>query len=187
MAARNDETVGVAVDLLLCAHASLFAWSCAAISRMGLKKLVFFEAPQKFTNVTPHNVRTNAEFAANFPDDLGFRPTAFQHSKDLGSHDVEGEHLAMMDVEDDGAVALVGASNSFGNLQQGFPLPNRSIAVVNMAGECHENKLPATRVCVCSRIRSQKKELALNERVRSEWFEIDRTERVRNWALADGE
>jgi hypothetical protein len=86
---------------------------------MGLKKLVFFEALQKFANVTLHNVGTNSEFAADFLDDLGFRPTAFQHSKDLGAHDVKGEHLAVMYVEDDGAIALVSASNSFGNLQQG--------------------------------------------------------------------
>ena len=117
--ARNDEAVGVAVDLLLYAHTSLSAGSCAVVSRMGLKKLVFFEALQKFANVTLHNVGTNTEFAADFLDDLGFRPIAFQHSKDLGSHDVEGEHLAMIDVEDDGAIALVGASNSFSNLQQG--------------------------------------------------------------------
>jgi hypothetical protein len=119
MAARNNEPVGVAVDLLLCAHASLSAGSCAAISRMGLKKLVFFEALEKFTNVTFHNVGTDAEFVADFLDDPVFRPAAFQHSKDLGSHDVESEHLAMMDVEDDSAIALVSASNSFGNLQQG--------------------------------------------------------------------
>jgi hypothetical protein len=130
--ARNDEAVGVAVDMLLCAHTSLSAGSCAAVSRVRLKKLVFFETLQKFANVTLHNVGTNTEFAADFLDDLGFRPIAFQHSKDLGSHDVEGEHLAVMDVEDDGAIALVSASNSFSNLQQGVS-PSESLhSVVNM-------------------------------------------------------
>lgn len=124
--ARNDETVGVAVDLQLCAHTSLSAGSCAAVLRMGLKKLVFFEALQEVANVTLHNVGTNAEFAADFLDDLGFRPTAFQHSNDLGSHNVEGEHLTVMDVEDDGAIALVSASNSIGNLQQGVS-PSESL------------------------------------------------------------
>lgn len=124
--ARNEETVGVAVDLLLYAHTSLSAGSCAAVPRTVLKKLMFFEALQKFANVTLHNVGSNTEFAADFLDDLGFRPIAFQHSKDLGSHDVEGEHLAVMDVEDDGAIALVSASNSFRNLQQGVS-PSESL------------------------------------------------------------
>jgi len=93
---------------------------------MGLKKLVFFEALEKFANVTLHNVGTNAEFAADFLDDLGFRPAAFQHSKDFGAHNVQGEHLAMMDVEDDSAISLVSASNSFSNLQQGVS-PSESL------------------------------------------------------------
>jgi hypothetical protein len=138
--------IGLAVDLLLCAHASLSTGSCAAIPWMGLKKFVFFEALDEFANVTLHNVGTNAELAADFLDDLCFRPAAFQHSKDFGAHDVQNEHLALLDVEDDSAIALVSAANSFGNLQQGVS-PSQSLdsgcesgqRVPRELGGCHSN------------------------------------------------
>jgi len=87
-----------------------------------LEKPVLFEALQEFTNVAFHNVTANTEFAADFLDPLGFRATVLQPFKDFGAHEIEGEHLAVMDVENDRPVAVVSAPHSFGYLQQGVPL-----------------------------------------------------------------
>jgi hypothetical protein len=83
---------------------------------------VLFEALQEFTNVTFDNVVANAKFPADFLDHLGFGATALQHFKDLGAHKIEGEHLPVMDVENDSPVAVVSAPHSFSYLQQEVPL-----------------------------------------------------------------
>ncbi len=93
---------------------------CAAVWCARLDKPVLFEALQEFTNVAFDNFGTNAEFAADFLDHLGFRATTPQHFEDFGAHEIESEHLAVMDVENDCPVAVVSAPHSFGYLQHGF-------------------------------------------------------------------
>ena|SRR5208282_6379378 len=99
--AGNDETIGVSFDLLLCAHTSLPTSSFPAASRTRLDKLVFFEALEKLANVALHYVGANAELLADVLDDLSLRATALQHFEDLGPHNVEREHVAVIDVEND--------------------------------------------------------------------------------------
>jgi hypothetical protein len=120
--ASNDETVSVPVVLLLCLQISLPCGLCAAVLCAKLEKPVLFEALQEFTNVAFDNVSANTEFAADFIDHLGFGATALQHFKDFRTHKIEGEHLPVMDVENDSPVAVVSAPHSFGYLQQGVPL-----------------------------------------------------------------
>src|SRR5258708_25143664 len=117
--ASNDEKVSVPIVLLLCVQISLPRGLCATVLRATLDKLVLFEALQEFTNVAFDNVAANTEFAADFLDHLGFRAAALQHFEDFGAHKVEGEHVAVMDVENDCPVAVVSASHAFCYLQQG--------------------------------------------------------------------
>lgn len=85
---------------------------------------MLFEALQEFTNVAFDNVVANTEFAADYLDHLGFGAFALQHFKDFGAHKIKGEHLPVMDVENDCTVAVVSAPDSFGYLQQGIlPFP----------------------------------------------------------------
>jgi len=85
---------------------------------------VLFEALQEFTNVAFNNLGANAEFAAYFLDHSRFRATTLQHFEDFGAQEIEGEHLAVMDVENDCPVAVVSAPHSVGYLQHGFsPFP----------------------------------------------------------------
>ena len=120
LTASNDEKVSVPVVLLLGVQINLRAVLYAAVAK--LEKPVLFEALQEFTNVAFDNVAPNAEFAADFLDHLGFRATALQHFKDFGSHKIEGEHLPVMDVENDCTIGVVSAAHSFGYLQQWVPL-----------------------------------------------------------------
>ena len=120
--ASNEEKVAFPLVLLLYVQISLPCGLFAAVLCAKLEKPVLFEALQEFTNVSFDNVVANTEFAADFLDHLGFRVTAFQHFKDLGAHKIEGEHLAVTDVENDRPVAVVSAPHSFGYLQQGVPL-----------------------------------------------------------------
>jgi hypothetical protein len=112
---------------------------------------VLFEALQKFTNVAFDNFAANTEFAANFLDHLGFRATSLQHFEDFGAHKIEGEHLAVMDVENDCAVAVVSAPHSFCYLQQGvppFPVILTSLRICE--GQCHERSVTSTSAFICS-------------------------------------
>ena len=93
---------------------------CAAVWCARLDKPVLFETLHEFTNVAFDNVRTNAELPADFLDHLGFRATALQHFEDFGAYEIEGEHLAVMDVENDCPVAVVSAPHSFGYPQHVF-------------------------------------------------------------------
>jgi hypothetical protein len=119
--ASNDEKVRVPVVLLLGVQISLRAVLCAAVLCAKLEKPVLFEALQEFSNVAFDNVLANTEFAADFLDHLGFGATALQHFKDFGSHKIEGEHLPVLDVENDCTVGVVSAPHSFGYLQQWVP------------------------------------------------------------------
>jgi hypothetical protein len=89
---------------------------CAAVLYANLDKPVLFEAFQKLTNVALDNVGTNAEFAGDFLDHLSFRATALQHFEDLGAHEIEREHLAVVDVENYCPIAAMSAPHSFGYL-----------------------------------------------------------------------
>jgi hypothetical protein len=93
---------------------------CAVVWRARLDKPVLFEALQEFTNVTFDNFGANAEFPAYFLDHPRFRATTLQHFEDFGAHKIEGEHLAVMDVENDCPVAVVSAPHSVDYLQHGF-------------------------------------------------------------------
>ena len=120
--ASNDEKVSVRVVLLLRVQISLPCGLRAAVLCAKLEKPMLFEALQEFTNVAFDNVVANTEFAADFLDHLGFRASALEHFKDFGAHKVEGEHLPVMDVENDCTGAVVSAPHSFGYLQQEVPL-----------------------------------------------------------------
>jgi hypothetical protein len=120
IAASNDEKVSVPVVLWLGVQINLPCALYAAVAK--LEKPVLFEALQEFTNVAFDNVLANLEFAADFLDHLGFRASALQHFKDFGAHKIEGEHLSVMDVENDCTVGVVSTPHSFGYLQQWVPL-----------------------------------------------------------------
>ena len=89
--------------------------------------MVLLEAFKEFANVAFDDFRANPEFATDFLDHLGFRATALKHFEDLGAHEIESEHLAVMNVENDCPVAVVSAPHSFGDLQHGLspflPIP----------------------------------------------------------------
>ena len=153
--ASNDKKVSVPVVLLLGVQVSLPCGLCAAVLCAKLEKPVLFEALQEFTNVAFDNLVPNTKFAADFLDHLCFGATALQHFKDFGAHKIEGEHLPVMDVENDSPVAVVSAAHSFGYLQQGVPLfpviPIRtSLGIGICEGQCHEGTLSSTSAFLCS-------------------------------------
>ena len=100
--------------------------SYTLVSRTRFKEVVFFEALQKFMKIPFHYVGANTKFLTDLINDLGFGTTAFQHFEDSGPHNVDREHLAMVNIENDGSVAFPSASHPFGNLQQRAP-PFRTV------------------------------------------------------------
>ena len=153
--ASNDKKVSVPVVPLLGVQVSLPCGLYAAVLCPKLKKPVLFEALQEFTNVAFDNVVANTKFTADFLDHLGFGATALQHFKDFGTHKIEGEHLPVMDVENNCPVTVVSAAHSFGYLQQGVPsfpgIPIRtSLEIEICEGQCHEGTLSSTSAFLCS-------------------------------------
>jgi hypothetical protein len=117
-----------------------------------LEKPVLFEALEEFTNVAFNNVVANTKFAADFLDHLSFGATALQHFKDFGAHEVEGEHLPVMDIENNSPVAVVSAPHSFSYLQQGVPL--FPVIPFERRLESQSVKDSATKVCCHRQARS---------------------------------
>ena len=80
-----------------------------------LNKVVFLETFQELSYIALDDIGPNSVTATDFIDDFEFGPAEFQHSEDLGSHDVEGEHVTVMDVQDDASIGIVSRAYSFRN------------------------------------------------------------------------
>jgi hypothetical protein len=75
--------------------------------------MVFFEVRKEFPEVAFHGLAVRAELPTDFIRDPGFGVAKFQEFKDARAEEVQPIHLPLADVEEDGAVLVMGRANLF--------------------------------------------------------------------------
>jgi len=70
--------------------------------------MMLLEMREKFMKICRDRFPRCTELLAQFFGDLCFRAALFQELEHARAHEVQPEHLSMEDVEDDGAVLVVG-------------------------------------------------------------------------------
>ena len=74
---------------------------------------MLFQGLDELSHVAFSDVPAHFEFLADFVDDGGFGCPGLKKLQDSGADEVEGEHLALPDVQDNGAILAVRAANAF--------------------------------------------------------------------------
>ena len=78
------------------------------------EEMMFFEMREKFPEIRCDGFLRRSELLAQLVDDLCFRASLFQKLEHARAHEVQPEHLSVQDVEDDGAVLVVGRTQLCG-------------------------------------------------------------------------
>ena len=72
-----------------------------------------FEVRKEFLEVAFHDLAVRAKLPTDFIRDPGFGVAKFQEFKDARADRVQPKHLPLADVEEDGAVLVMGRANLF--------------------------------------------------------------------------
>ena len=75
--------------------------------------MVCLEVRQEFPDVAFHGLAVRAELPTDFVCDSGFGVAKFEEFKDARADRVQPKHLPLADVEEDGAVLVMGRANLF--------------------------------------------------------------------------
>jgi hypothetical protein len=78
-----------------------------------LGEAIFLQSPEELLYIVFSKVPANAEFSNDLINDFWLRRAVFQKFEDSRSDEVEVEHLALPDIQDNGAILAVRASNTF--------------------------------------------------------------------------
>lgn len=78
---------------------------------------MFLQVREEFPEVAFDGLAACAKFAADGLGDLRLGAALFQEFENSRTDKVETEHLSVEDIEDDGAVGVVGRADLFGELQ----------------------------------------------------------------------
>ena len=74
---------------------------------------MLFQRLNEFPDVVFGDISDYCEFLADFVDDGGLARSRLKKAKDLRADEVEVEHLALLDIQDNGAILAVRAANTF--------------------------------------------------------------------------
>ena len=99
-------------------RASSLATSSRDVGRAnGLKDVVLLEHLDELEDVPANHFLADLELAADFVCDARLVVALREQIKDLGSDEVQAEHLAMMNVQKDAAVHGLGSPDCLGDLE----------------------------------------------------------------------
>lgn len=74
---------------------------------------MFFKMTEKFPEVGFHGLTVRTELPADFIRDPGFGVAEFEKLEHARANQVQPEHFSLADVEDDGAIMVMGRANLF--------------------------------------------------------------------------
>ena len=84
-----------------------------ATSVRTLDQLIFRQSLQEVLNIILGKVSADAEFSNDLLNDLWLRRTAFEKFENSRAHEIDVEHPALPDIQNDCAILAMRAANAF--------------------------------------------------------------------------